>query len=272
MPRRKRKSDANKLKAGYGTGRGGGYIPYLKTRDVPSLGLSHRILGIKTGRIHHLLSNLEKNYFLLLDFSPHVSDIREQYPLSLEKTLAICNRFNLRHPIAGQPAKPIVMTTDFLITTSEESQLFLARTVKPADRLSSRRTLEKLEIERIYWSELGIDWGIVTDYDLPKDRCRNLDWLHPAYFPAESQKFPSEILLQTELLLFEWNRHMRGPFTALTKAVDKKLCLPPGSSLWMARHFIATQLWIIDLSKPLLLDKPIEIERTNELKLRRLVA
>lgn len=37
--------------------------------------------------MHHFLSKLETNYFYWLDWSPIVSDIREQYPLlPLEET------------------------------------------------------------------------------------------------------------------------------------------------------------------------------------------
>ena len=49
--------------------------------DFPSLGMISRVLGKIMGRIHHLLSNMERSYFYILDWSDKVSDIREQYPL-----------------------------------------------------------------------------------------------------------------------------------------------------------------------------------------------
>lgn len=54
----------------------------------------------------------------------------------------------------------------------------IARSVKPASELDKTRTLEKQEIERRYWSIKGVDWGLVTDLDLPAQRIKNLRWLH----------------------------------------------------------------------------------------------
>lgn len=46
-------------KEGRGQGRGADYHPWLTIQDVPSQGRSHRLKGIKTGRVHHLLSDIE---------------------------------------------------------------------------------------------------------------------------------------------------------------------------------------------------------------------
>jgi len=42
-----------------------------------------------------------------------------------------------------------------------------ARSVEPESELNKRCTIEKLEIERVYWYEKGIDWGIVTEHEIP---------------------------------------------------------------------------------------------------------
>src|SRR5690349_4522054 len=54
------------------------YQPWLTVREVPSRGLSTRSKGWKTGRVHHVLSKLEKKYFYILEWSKIVVDIREQ--------------------------------------------------------------------------------------------------------------------------------------------------------------------------------------------------
>lgn len=70
MARRKYSVDealiARYLKEGRGTGLGADYKPWLRISDVPSLGRSHRLRGIKTGRVHHFLSDIEVNLFYLL--------------------------------------------------------------------------------------------------------------------------------------------------------------------------------------------------------------
>lgn len=82
MAKRKRNIDIDKIiKEGRGDGKGENYKPWIKIQDVPSLGRSSRISGIKTGRQHELLSDMERNYFLFLEYSDKVQDIREQFPL-----------------------------------------------------------------------------------------------------------------------------------------------------------------------------------------------
>ena len=70
------------LKQGRGRGTHEKYKPWLTVRDVPSLGKSSRDKGWKTGRPHHFLSILELLYYLILEWSQMVTDIREQYYVS----------------------------------------------------------------------------------------------------------------------------------------------------------------------------------------------
>ncbi|ONG89924.1 transposase [Bacillus cereus] len=84
MSKRKRTSTVEKwIKEGRGTGTGTDYRPWLKIQDVSSLGRSTRLKGIKTSRQHEFLSDLERNYFYLTEFSDVITDIREQFPLLL---------------------------------------------------------------------------------------------------------------------------------------------------------------------------------------------
>mgnify|MGYP000199114439 CR=1 FL=1 len=39
------------------------YQPFVKVQDISSLGRSHRVFGHKSGRTHHLLSDLELSVF-----------------------------------------------------------------------------------------------------------------------------------------------------------------------------------------------------------------
>ena len=56
------------IKEGRGQGEGINYKPFWRITDFPTYGRASRILGYKTGRIHHFFSDIEKNFFLLLDF------------------------------------------------------------------------------------------------------------------------------------------------------------------------------------------------------------
>jgi hypothetical protein len=62
---------------------------------VPSLGQSHRLRGMTTGRIHHLLSDIECSLFYLLDWNDAVVDIREQFPLDRSATRRIAKEIGV---------------------------------------------------------------------------------------------------------------------------------------------------------------------------------
>lgn len=75
------------------------YKPWLNIQDVSSLGRSTRLRGIKTNRQHEFLSNLERNYFFVTEYSDFVVDIREHFPLlTLEETIVIADALGFKHP------------------------------------------------------------------------------------------------------------------------------------------------------------------------------
>jgi hypothetical protein len=127
MSKRTRTSKIDKwIKEGRGSGSGSDYKPWLNIQDVSSLGRSTRLKGIKTGRQHEFLSDLERNYFYLTEYSDFVIDIREQFPL-----------FPLADPKTNEP---IVMTTDFLLTLDKGQGVSeVARTIKMKEELLNER-------------------------------------------------------------------------------------------------------------------------------------
>ncbi|MHB1419807.1 MAG: TnsA endonuclease N-terminal domain-containing protein [Bacillota bacterium] len=172
MSKRKRTTTSatieRKAKEGRGQGHGSGYLPWLTIRDVPSQGLSTREQGWKTGRVHHFLSQQELRYFYILEWSPKTKE-------------------------------SVVMTKDFLIDVRMNGATELkARTVKLAKDLNSKRANEKLEIERTYWQELGTDWGIVTENEIPESLASNVRWVHKARDLSSAPNISTNILSQEE--------------------------------------------------------------------------
>lgn len=167
------------LKEGRGEGHGKDCQPWLTIQDVSSHGRSTRIHCRKTQREHHLLSDNETAVFILLDWSDAVTDIREQFPLDRELTRRIATEMGIAHPVDPHSRTEIVMTTDFLVDVrGGANTILMARSVKPITELDNERTLEKQEIERRYWEIKGVEWGLITDFDLPEQRIKNLRWLH----------------------------------------------------------------------------------------------
>ncbi|EEP55107.1 TnsA endonuclease N-terminal domain-containing protein [Clostridium butyricum] len=156
MAKRERSKDIEKMiKEGRGTGIGKDYIPWIRIQDIASKGRVTRVKGIKTGRQHELLSDMERNYFYFLEFASKVIDIREQYPLlPLEETLSIAMELGIPHPKDPKTNEPIVMTTDFLITTENNGEYYeAARTIKSKDDLLDRRINENLKLKDVIGSK-----------------------------------------------------------------------------------------------------------------------
>lgn len=246
-------------KEGRGQGTLQDYKPWLTVRDVPSRGRSSRDKGWKTGRTHHFLSLLELYYYLTLEWSRIVTDIREQYPLlPIDDTLAIADSLGIKHPTHPKTKEPVVMTTDFYISLQNESGYFeRARTVKYAKDLSHRRTLEKLEIERRYWEVRGTDWGIVTEHEIPLELVKNIDFLHDAWhlpeYMSEQNIFPIAELL-TRLVT-----EQHQPLNELTALSDKQLDLKGGISLKVVYYLLSTRQWRIDMNSPIDPDQPLTV-------------
>lgn len=164
-----------RIKEGRGQGELSEYKPWITIHDLASKGVVSRVLGLKTGRVHHLLSRNETAYFLILDSSDKVIDIREQFPLlGVDETVRIAAAAGIRHPRDPKSLYPYVLTSDFVITTRNG---ICVRSVKEACELSDLRVREKLEIERRYWAERNVDWKIVTEEGIDFQKARNLEWL-----------------------------------------------------------------------------------------------
>jgi hypothetical protein len=257
MAKRRRETTEKKinqrLKEGRGQGQGSEYQPWLRTQDVPSLGLVHRIKGWKTRRVHHLLSRLELSYFLILDWSLQVVDIREQYPLlPLPETLALAEQCGVRHPTDPVSKAPIVMTTDFLvIQQGARWPVEQARTVKPVAALLSQRTQEKLEIERRYWARRQVDWGIVTEREIPQVLVTNLELLRSYRDLTDRIDLGGTQVQAVEAALAVYIMNGEVPLREAAAHCDHRLGLEPGVSLTVAYHLLATRRWQTDLNRPI---------------------
>ncbi|MBV9927745.1 MAG: heteromeric transposase endonuclease subunit TnsA [Acidobacteria bacterium] len=242
------------IKDGRGQGRGTDYNPWLHIQDVPSKGLVTRVKGWKTGRVHHLLSQLELWYFYILEWSQAVTDTREQYPLlPLEETLSIARQLGVRHPTDPHTKEPVVMTTDFVLTVRRGcSEVDQARTVKYKKDLHSKRVLEKLEIERRYWESHGVDWKIVTETQIPVVLAKNIQWLHQY---RELKDFATVSAAEAEQIISVLTLSIgacgASPLRSVTLRTDDRLGLEPGTSLSLVRHLLACRRWRVDMRRPI---------------------
>lgn len=256
----------NRLKEGRGQGHGKEYKPWLTIRDVASKGLSYRVLGKITGRVHHFLSELEYTCFLIFDKSKKVRDIREQYALPLEETIKICERINIKHPVAPGTNERVPLTTDFLLDIERDGRVTTyARTMKYSDSedLDKPRTFEKFEIERTYWLEMGIDWKVITEVDIPENYIKNIKWLKYSNDLSDFPNLNPALLNEIDHLFFKQYSQLKEPFGRICRQMDDELGLIPGTVLTVCRYLIATQLWEVNMEELIDTGKALTIIRTN---------
>lgn len=235
------------IKKGHGQGRRETYKPWLEVRHVPSLGKSSRVIGWKTKRIHSFLSQLELRSFYLFDWENEVIDIREQFPLiPKEQTREIAHILGVKHPQEPKASTEMVMTTDFVITLKDGSEH--ARCVKYAQDLEDPRTVDKLEIERLFWEQAHIDWKIITEKEVDVTFAKNIEWLHPkkelsSLNPISQQEIET-VRKTIEAEIFAGFR----PLNEIASEADEKLGYRPGSALSIIRHLLSNKVWVTDMT------------------------
>lgn len=237
------------IKEGRGQGELALYKPWLTIQDVPSSGRVHRFIGWKTSREHHLLSDLEFNYFCLCDWADNVIDIREQFPLDRETTLQIAEELGIRHSMDSKTVVPIVMTTDFFLTVREgNSIVYKARTLKMEKDLNDERVIGKFEIEKCYWERQGIEWAIVTEKELPQIFIGNLKFIRDAFFLDEVKEI--------ELFMSEWHS-FTGTLLDNLKEFDQKYNFELGTAISLYKHALSKKLLKVDMDRKIDINEEI---------------
>lgn len=270
MAKRKRSSSTEKkLKDGRGQGVGIDYKPWIVIQDVSSRGRSTRLKGIKILRQYEFLSDLERNYFYLLEYSDLVVDIREQYPLlPIEETILIAEELGIKHPTDPRTQEPIVMTTDFVVTTfKNDQQIDVARTLKYKNDLADERVLEKFEIERVYWERKGIDWGIVTESEIPKTMATNIAFVHGyadlRYIDGFQEIKQSEL---DDFCIYLIGKLLSEEFSIreIAQQLEKNQGLESGSGITLFKHLVINKTIEIDLSEKLDVNQIISIKTVRK--------
>jgi hypothetical protein len=262
MAKRSNNWDSNKLdrwiKEGRGQGEGENYKPWLTIQDFPSMGRVTRVFGWTTNRIHHFFSDTQLKYFYLLDWEERVIDIREHYPLiDLEVVLKNTSDLKLDKFIDKKTKEPYILTTTFLITllNPDGQKSFAARSIKYALELSKKTTVEKLEIERRYWTAKGINWGIVTNKDINDVRAKNIEWIHSAMTSDDcnglSRDEFDDLLDGLLYRLIDNQQNIRE----IISGFEKDYSLDAGAGLLLFKHLIAGKRIALDMDKPINLNE-----------------
>ncbi|MCG5252492.1 MULTISPECIES: TnsA endonuclease C-terminal domain-containing protein [Brevibacillus] len=257
-----------KLKRFLAEGRGQGknelYRPWLMVSDFPSRGRSTRIFSRIANRVVHLLTDSQLRYFYLLEWNHdgNLIDINEQYPL-LDMELIIDQ---LDEPLVNRLKDrntnlPHIMLTTFLVTAINEQgkEYQFARTIKDAAELEKKATLERLELQRLYWKFRNVDFGIVTPNEIPTQRSKNIEWVLPALNIEDYGLTEPEMIQYAEQLLYSISSSY-NPLNSILTSFDRQMKVEVGTGLLVFRYLIASRRIQINMDMEIKLDKtPSEI-------------
>lgn len=252
-----------RLREGRGQGEGADYQPYLTIRDVPSKGRSHRDMHLSGGRTMHFLSDLEYRFAIIADWQLPLYDLREQYPLPLEETQAIAERYGYRHPRHPRTKDDEPLTTDIVLTLRTSDEHYdLACSIKESVELGSARNLEKLEIERQWWIQRGCLWVLVTDREIPPTFAENIHYLNAYRTISDRVALTKQELTTVIGKLTEMIEYRDLALSRVCSICDAALGLEPGASLAIAYHLLATRRWHTDLREALDASRPLTLLAT----------
>ncbi len=227
---------------GYGSGSGADYKPWIQVTDFSSRGRSRRVFSLKTGRIHHLFSDVEFDVFLAAEWSRSVVDIREQYPLDRDLSQTVAHELKIRHPCYPGTHVPTVMTVDFLLTVVEHgAERLIALNAKRDEEAEDEISLTKLEIQRTYFEKFEIEHHLIYHSQIPKKKVKNMAWIRdaqlkqgeveprPGYFAALCSRMGRELMAPTDVNI---------SLSDYCQSFDERHGLEPGTGLRVARMLI----------------------------------
>lgn len=253
------------IKEGRGQGTGKDYKPFWTISDFPTKGRASRLLGWKTGRIHNFFSDIEKNLFLLLDWDEHnfITDIREHYPLlNIEEVINNSNEIRLDKFTDKNSGFPYVITTTFFITKKDSigRESNVAISVKGSTELNRDISIERLEIERRFWSACNIQWSILTDKEIPKTKCKNISWVHSSLRDCEEFGISKEERTYYKQLLKERLINNRQEIRTIIRSLEMEFDIEEGRGLYIFKYLLASKEIKVDMDKEIMLDmSPKEI-------------
>jgi hypothetical protein len=248
------------IKEGRGSGEGKEYKPWLIIQDYPSMGIATRVMGYKTNRMHHFFSNVQLQYFYLLEWDNNVHDIRENYPLLDLRDVIKEKESDLRLDkfIDKESKIPFIITTTFLITLNNygNNQMYAARSIKYSSELSKKSTLEKLEIERRYWKEKGIDWAIVTNKEINNVKAKNIEWLHSSMLKNKNDySNKDEYLELRDSLLYRLTNNREMSISKVMINFEEDYGLQKGNGLALFKELLAEKIVSVDMNKAINLNE-----------------
>ncbi|WP_295751550.1 TnsA endonuclease N-terminal domain-containing protein [Undibacterium sp.] len=252
---------------GRGIGEGSNYKPWIDVVNVSSLGRSRRVFSPITGRQHELLSDVEWNLFLMLEWAEDVIDIREQFPLDCDLTQEIASALQIHHPFYPRTKVPTVMTADFLVTRRKNGKSFLeAFNAKCTEEAEDVRSLEKLEIQRAYFDGMGVRHHVVYSSEIPMEKVRTIEWIRSGYLKeGETEPYLGFFKEHVDRIATELGRvRSNQTLNEYCEEYTHRFAIPTGTALRCSKMLMHSRTLIADLQNVDLASAPLSSFHINQ--------
>ncbi|KAJ48915.1 TnsA endonuclease, partial [Clostridium tetanomorphum DSM 665] len=143
-----------------------------------------------------------------------------------------------------------VISTTFLITITDSNGVrYFARSIKAQSELERNKSLQKMEIERRYWEAKGIDWGIVTQKDIPIVMARNIEWVHSSLFDYKERGFSDKDIQFMSNTLIDMIVRKTTTVREIISDFDRVYNYGAGTGLYVFKYLVATKRIEVDMTK-----------------------
>jgi len=133
---------------------------------------------------------------------------------------------------------------------------YFARSVKSSKNLERKTTLEKLEMERRYWQIKGVDWAIVTEKDINRNKAKNIEWVISSIHMLSDIGFTVDEIIELGSALHFRLANNERPIRNIIANFDYDYALGTGTGLFLFRCMLATKVIKIDMETPIDLNVP----------------
>ncbi|WP_321954126.1 TnsA endonuclease N-terminal domain-containing protein [Paraburkholderia bannensis] len=229
------------------------YQPWIEVFDFSSRGKVNRIYSPKLRRTIHLMSDVETNVFLGLEWQERNSGIYEQIRLDRDLTVEIARNLGIKHPCYPRTSVPEVITADFLVTRGDDASVPLeAYDCKMTSDAEEPRTIEKLSITQRYFSGMNIPYHLIFDTEIPLQKIRNIRWIRDGVIkPGEDESYVT--LLRDRVLRMAYELKVSTRDDSLSdycSSFEVRHGLNKGDGLRIARILMYERTLLCDLNNP----------------------
>ncbi|UXY16638.1 TnsA endonuclease N-terminal domain-containing protein [Chitiniphilus purpureus] len=206
-----------------------------------------------------MFSDVEHRLFFMLEWQRDVVDVREQFPLDRELTLAVASSLGLRHPYYPGTGVPTVMTVDFMVTRVVDGEYcYEAYDAKRAEDAADQDAMDKLKIQSVALQLMTVPHTLVFHTQIPLRTVRNIQWIRNAAALAGDGLPPNELDRHKEIFAKQLcGQRGRQSFFEFCRAYDNKYDLPRESAFRLGCWLLQFGLLSAELGLRRMPDVPI---------------